>query len=84
MHPRLTPSIHGHEVMDAMLASGQLFTRESLVAFVTERFGLGTRFHTCSATEMTAAELVDFLAARGKFSGSEQGFTVNAARVCQH
>ncbi|MBI2512876.1 MAG: YecH family protein [Opitutae bacterium] len=84
MHPQLTPSIHGHEVMDAILASGRLFTRESLAAFVVERFGLGTRFHTCSAAGMTAAELVDFLAARGKFVGTEEGFTVNAEQVCEH
>lgn len=84
MHSQLTPSIHGHEVMDAMTASGRLFTRESLAAFVNERFGPGTRFHTCSAAGMTAAELVDFLAARGKFVGTEEGFTVNSQRVCQH
>lgn len=84
MQPQLTPSVHGHEVMDAMLASGRLFTRDSLVAFVVERFGLGTRFHTCSAEGMTAVELIDFLAHRGKFVGTEEGFTVNSQRVCQH
>lgn len=70
--------------MDAMLASGRLFTRDSLTAFVVDRFGLGTRFHTCSAAGMTAAELVDLLADRGKFVGTEEGFTVNTNRVCQH
>lgn len=84
MQPQLTPSVHGHEVMDAMLASGRLFTRDSLVAFVVERFGLGARFHTCSASDMTAADLIEFLAARGKFVGTEEGFTVNTDRVCQH
>lgn len=70
--------------MDAMLASGRLFTRDSLVAFITERFGPEARFHTCSADGMTAADLVDFLAARGKFAGTEEGFTINSDRVCQH
>jgi probable metal-binding protein len=84
MHSQLTPSIHGHEVMDAMQASGRLFTRESLVAFIAEHFGLGTRFHTCSADGMTAGELVDFLAARGKFVGTEEGFTLNPHHSCQH
>lgn len=84
MHPRLTPSVHGHDVMDAMVASNRLFTRESAAAFIIEKFGLGTRFHTCSASEMTAQDLVDFLATRGKFVGSEEGFTVNTQRVCQH
>lgn len=84
MHPTLTPSVHGHEVMDAIIADGRLFTRDSLTAFLVDKFGLGTRYHTCSAADMTAAELVDFLAARGKFVGTEEGFTVNTARVCKH
>jgi probable metal-binding protein len=70
--------------MDAMLASGRLFTRDSLVSFLAERFGTDARFHTCSASELTAATLVDFLAGRGKFVGTEEGFTVNTDRVCQH
>jgi len=70
--------------MDAMQASGRLFTRTSLAAFIVERFGPGARFHTCSADGMTAPELVDFLAARGKFAGTEEGFTLNAANVCSH
>lgn len=84
MHPQLTPSVHGHEVMDAIVTSGRLFTRDSLAAFIVERFGFSARFHTCSASEMTASELVDFLARRGKFVGTEEGFTINTAHVCQH
>jgi probable metal-binding protein len=33
---------------------------------------------------MDAAQLIDFLAARGKFRGSEEGFTVATENVCQH
>lgn len=84
MQSASTPSIHGHEVMDAMQASGRLFTRESLAAFISERFGPHSRFHTCSADGMTASELVNFLAERGKFVGTEEGFTLNPVRVCQH
>ncbi len=84
MHSTSTPSIHGHEVMDAMQASGLLFTRDSLASFIAERFGAAARFHTCSAEGMTARELVNFLADRGKFVGTEEGFTLNPARVCQH
>lgn len=83
-HAEMTSSIHGHDVMDRMLASGQRFTRESLVAFILAEFGPEARFHTCSAAGMSAAELVHFLAARGKFVGDETGFTLNPHRVCQH
>ncbi|MBI2515886.1 MAG: YecH family protein [Opitutae bacterium] len=80
----MSPEIHGHAVMDLMLASGRTFTRESLASFITEHFGPAARFHTCSAAGMTARELVDFLAARGKFAGSEEAFTLDPHRVCQH
>lgn len=84
MHPQLTPSVHGHEVMDAMLAAGRLFTRDTATEFIIATFGHGARYHTCSAEGMTATELIDFLTARGKFVGTEEGFTVNTHRVCQH
>lgn len=76
--------IHGHEVMDRMQASGRQFNRASLAAFIIEQFGPAARFHTCSADGMTAAELVDFLAARGKFAGTEEAFALNPHRVCGH
>jgi len=80
----MTTQIHGHDVLDMMIASGATYTRASLVAAMQARFGPDARYHTCSADDMEAAQLVDFLAARGKFRGTEEGFTVAAERVCQH
>jgi probable metal-binding protein len=80
----MTTEVHGHEVMARILAAQRLFTRESLAAFITQEFGPEARFRTCAVAGLTAAELVEFLATRGKFSGSEAGFTVNPHRVCQH
>ena len=76
--------IHGHEVIAMILASGQPYTCESLIAAIHARFGSEARFHTCSAAGMTAAELVAFLAQRGKFRPLADGFTVDPARVCAH
>lgn len=76
--------IHGHDVLDHMIASGATYTRESLAAAMRERFGTDARYHTCSAEGMTAEQLIAFLIARGKFCGSEAGFTVDPGRVCQH
>lgn len=70
--------------MNLVLASGRQFTKESLTSFITGHFGAAARFHTCSASGMTARELVDFLAVRGKFIGPEEAFTVNPQRVCRH
>ena len=33
---------------------------------------------------MTASELVDFLAERGKFMPASAGFTVDSSKICNH
>lgn len=58
-------SIHGHEVLNMMIESGEQYSNASLEAAITARFGEQARFHTCSAEGMTAAELVAFLEAKG-------------------
>ena len=73
-------SIHGHEVLNMMIESGEQYTHASLEAAIKARFGEQARFHTCSAEGMTAGELVAFLAAKGKFIPSEEG-QVKAAKV---
>jgi len=80
----VSESVHGHEVMHFMVESGRSFSRESLIAAVAERFGAETRFHTCSAEGMTAAQLIDFLAAKGKFVTAEDGFSTRPDRICNH
>jgi probable metal-binding protein len=76
--------IHGHEVMEMMLASGKTYTKETLVADVISRFGAAARFYTCSAENMTAEQLVEFLDAKGKFLRQEGGFQTAADKMCQH
>ncbi|WP_033137679.1 YecH family metal-binding protein [Aeromonas finlandensis] len=80
----MSQSVHGHEVMEMMLATGGQFTRASLKQAMTERFGADARFHTCSAREMDAEALIDFLAARGKFIDSADGFQTHADKICHH
>lgn len=55
------PSIHGHEVLQMMIASGEPYTVATLEAAIIDRFGKEARFHTCSAENLRAAELVAFL-----------------------
>ncbi|HYG34567.1 MAG TPA: YecH family metal-binding protein [Clostridia bacterium] len=76
--------IHGHEVLKMMLASGKTYTRESLVSEIISQFGADARFHTCSAENMSAEELVDFLDARGKLVQQGNGFQTSADRMCHH
>ena len=75
-------SIHGHEVLKLMLASGKSYTKASLQAELLATFGAAARFHTCSAENLTAAALIDFLDGRGKFVADENGFQTDAAKIC--
>lgn len=77
-------SIHGHEVLNMMIESGEQYTEQSLVAAIQARFGAEERFYTCSAEEMTAGELVAFLAARGKFIPAAEGFSTHESKICRH
>ena len=77
-------SIHGHDVLNMMIESGEQYTEQSLVQAIDSRFGNNARFHTCSAENMTAAELVAFLAARGKFIPANEGFSTHVSKICRH
>ncbi|HCD7427345.1 TPA: YecH family protein [Citrobacter werkmanii] len=77
-------SIHGHEVLNMMIESGEQYSNASLEAAITARFGERARFHTCSAQGMTAAELVAFLAAKGKIIAKEDGFSTHESKICRH
>ncbi len=76
---------HGHEVLH-MMEGNSYANREQLINAIIERFGADERFYTCSAEGMTAAELVDFLEARGKFMPATDAnqFTVDVTKVCNH
>jgi probable metal-binding protein len=77
-------SVHGHEVMNMMIASGKTWTRERLIEAIRQKFGENARFHTCSCDDMTAAELIDFLEERGKFVDRGDGFTIDDKHICNH
>lgn len=76
---------HGHEVLH-MMEGNSYTTKQQLVDAIIARFGADEEFCTCSASGMSAAELVDFLEARGKFmpAARQDDFTVDITKVCQH
>ncbi len=73
---------HGHEVLEMM--QGHNYTETSLLEAILEKFGPEERFYTCSADNLTAQGLIDFLKERGKFMSAEEGFTVDTSKVCNH
>ena len=70
--------------LNMMIESGEQYTHASLEAAIKARFGEQARFHTCSAEGMTAGELVAFLAAKGKFIPSKDGFSTDQSKICRH
>lgn len=74
---------HGHDVLH-MMEGNSYDTKEDLVKAIIAHFGADELFHTCSADGMTASELVDFLAERGKFMPASAGFTVDSSKICNH
>lgn len=77
-------SVHGHDVLNMMLANDKGWTRESLLQALVEKYGENSHFHTCSAEGLTANELIDFLQSRGKFVEVEQGFNTQVSKICKH
>lgn len=76
---------HGHEILQ-MMEGNSYSTKQELIDAIIERFGADERFCTCSAENLTAAELVEFFSGRGKFMpAAEAGcFTVDTNNVCHH
>lgn len=58
-------SIHGHEVLNMMIESGEQYTHTSLEAAIKARFGERARFHTCSASRYDGG-------GTGRVSGGER------------
>ena len=78
------PSIHGHEVLQMMISSGESYTVATLEAAIIDRFAKEVRFHTCSSENLSAAELVAFLQKKGKFIAAEEGFNTHESKICRH
>ena len=80
----MTNQVHAHDVMEMMMASGKDYTRDGLRQAIFERFGSETRFCACSADDMTADELIDFMAERGKFREAPGGLSLDPTQQCDH
>lgn len=80
----MSDSIHGHQVMELMLSLGRSISKQELEQLMASHFGEQARYHTCSASEMDAQELIGFLEARGKFIESSDGIATAADKICNH
>lgn len=80
----MTRSVHGHDVMGLMLAHGKPLTQEALIALIHKTFGEECRFHTCSASELSAMDLLALLRRKGKVIECPEGLTTEKGRICHH
>ena len=67
-----------------MLASDKTYAKPDLVAEIIQKFGADARFHTCSAEDLTAEQLVAFLESKGKLVPQAGGVKTSADLLCQH
>ena len=77
----MSQSYHGHEVMQLMVADTRTHTEESYVAVLAERFGPDATFYSCSESDMSPLQILEFFRARGKVVEVEGGFRFGA---CGH
>lgn len=74
--------LHAHEVLHMM--EGNSYSESSLRKAIVDRFGESQLFYTCSADSMDVDTLITFLKNKGKFMPTEEGFTVDVTKVCNH
>jgi probable metal-binding protein len=77
-------SVHGHKVMDLLLASETALNKSEFLREVILAYGEETSFHTCSAKGLSAEGLIDLLINKGKFIESENGLTMAENSRCDH
>ena len=66
------------------MMQGHSYTEKSLLEAIIEKFGAEERFYTCSAENLTAQELINFLKEHSKFMPMDDGFTVDTGKVCEN
>ena len=59
-------SVHGHNVLNLVKEQEEALTKDSLMSAISSAFGSEARFHTCSARDLTAEELVSQFLEKGK------------------
>lgn len=74
--------LHAHEVLNMM--GTKTYTEDRLKKEIVDTFGPDTRFYTCSADNLDAEQLVEFLKQKGKFKPQDEGFAFDETKRCNH
>ncbi|MEN9975447.1 MAG: hypothetical protein RLZZ282_1453 [Verrucomicrobiota bacterium] len=70
--------------MGMMAKAQRPFAKGELLAAIGNQFGKDARFHTCSAENMRAEDLIEFLIGRGKLAGGDHALRLESGQACQH
>jgi len=77
-------SIHAHDVMHMIAATKRALPKAEWVCEINTKFGITARFHTCAARNLSAAELLDCIHARGKFEVVGETWSLDVSKICTH
>ncbi|WP_160060967.1 YecH family metal-binding protein [Psychromonas sp. L1A2] len=78
----MNQSIHGHQVIEILEKSEKAYTKKTLKTMISKTFGDSARFHTCMSSDLTADQLINFLAAKGKIFESTEGISMPKDFLC--
>lgn len=78
----MNESIHGHQVMEMMMQSDKVLDKAALIAEIAIKFGEETRFHTCSANDLSADELIQCFSSKGKFVETSEDISMAQSHHC--
>jgi probable metal-binding protein len=84
MNTNTTENVHGHDVLRLVHEAPTPPNRGELEATLDRLYGPDVRFCTCSATDMTRDELLDFLLSRGKLVEHQGRLATDPSRICDH
>ncbi len=80
----MSQSVHGHNVLNMLLAEDTSYTLASLKQAVVTEYGEDVRFYTCSQQDLTFDALLAFLLDRQKVVQDGETIAANRERMCSH
>lgn len=79
----MTESVHGHEILEHIIAAGGTMQLAALKEYAGRQFGAEATYHTCSANGMLFDELLGFLLQRHKVAVADGRITVHVENMCK-
>ncbi len=76
-------SNHGHKLLNLVKNLEQPVSRQELLSLMDNEFGKDASFHTCSAENLKAAQILALFLEKGKLR-EEDGVIIFAGCQCNH